>query len=167
MKSFRERLTYMLNERGWNQADLVRKSGVSKAVISVLLSDPSKGLRADSLYAIAEALRCDPTWLYLGMSSSEWIEQMQLQLLDAAEAAAKAAAQSEVKRFGQRLDQRLQELGMSMSELARRADLSKSVISNTINNPDREMQVSSLISIAKVLKVDPMWLYSGGDEDKR
>lgn len=165
MKSFRERLTYMLNERGWNQADLVHKSGVSKAVISVLLSDPSKGLRADSLYAIAEALRCDPTWLYLGMSSSEWIEQMQL--LDAAEAAAKAAAQSEVKRFGQRLDQRLQELGMSMSELARRADLSKSVISNTINNPDREMQVSSLISIAKVLKVDPMWLYSGGDEDKR
>lgn len=165
MKSFRERLTYMLNERGWNQADLVRKSGVSKAVISVLLSDPSKGLRADSLYAIAEALRCDPTWLYLGMSSSEWIEQMQL--LDAAEAAAKAAAQSEVKRFGQRLDQRLQELGMSMSELARRADLSKSVISNTINNPDREMQVSSLISIAKVLKVDPMWLYSGGDEDNR
>lgn len=165
MKSFRERLTYMLNERGWDQADLVRKSGVSKAVISVLLSDPSKGLRADSLYAIAEALRCDPTWLYLGMSSSEWIEQMQL--LDAAESAAKAAAQSEVKRFGQRLDQRLQELGMSMSELARRADLSKSVISNTINNPDREMQVSSLISIAKVLKVDPMWLYSGGDEDKR
>ncbi|MGN5232180.1 helix-turn-helix domain-containing protein [Aeromonas veronii] len=165
MKTLGERIEEKLNERDWNQADLVRKSGVSKAVISVLLSDPSKGLRADSLYAIAEALRCDPTWLYLGMSSSEWIEQMQL--LDAAEAAAKAAAQSEVKRFGQRLDQRLQELGMSMSELARRADLSKSVISNTINNPDREMQVSSLISIAKVLKVDPMWLYSGGDEDKR
>lgn len=66
-----------------------------------------------------------------------------------------------MKTFGQRLDEMLQEHGISMSELARRTGLSKSVISNTINNPNREMRVSSLISIAKVLKVDPIWLYSG------
>ena len=66
-----------------------------------------------------------------------------------------------MKTFGQRLEEKLQELNISMSELARRTGLSKSVISNTINNPNREMQVSSLISIAKVLKVDPIWLYSG------
>ncbi|MGY3961176.1 helix-turn-helix domain-containing protein [Aeromonas popoffii] len=66
-----------------------------------------------------------------------------------------------MKTFGQRLEEKLQELGISMSELARRTGLSKSVISNTINNPNREMRVSSLISIAKVLKVDPIWLYSG------
>ena len=66
-----------------------------------------------------------------------------------------------MKTFGQRLEEKLQDLNISMSELARRTGLSKSVISNTINNPNREMRVSSLISIAKVLKVDPIWLYSG------
>ncbi|MBS2781709.1 helix-turn-helix transcriptional regulator [Aeromonas salmonicida] len=66
-----------------------------------------------------------------------------------------------MKTFGQRLEEKLQELGISMSELARRTGLSKSVISNTINNPNREMRVSSLISIAKVLRVDPIWLYTG------
>ncbi|HHQ4617470.1 MULTISPECIES: helix-turn-helix domain-containing protein [Aeromonas] len=66
-----------------------------------------------------------------------------------------------MKTFGQRLEEKLQELGISMSELARRTGLSKSVISNTINNPNREMRVSSLISIARVLKVDPIWLYTG------
>ncbi|MCF5912089.1 DNA-binding protein [Aeromonas veronii] len=66
-----------------------------------------------------------------------------------------------MKTFGQRLEEKLQELGISMSELARRTGLSKSVISNAINNPNREMRVSSLISIAKVLRVDPIWLYTG------
>ncbi|WP_324040943.1 helix-turn-helix domain-containing protein [Aeromonas caviae] len=66
-----------------------------------------------------------------------------------------------MKTFGQRLEEKLQELNISMSELARRTGLSKSVISNTINNPNREMRVSSLISIARVLKVDPIWLYTG------
>lgn len=66
-----------------------------------------------------------------------------------------------MKTFGQRLEEKLHELGISMSELARRTGLSKSVISNTINNPLREMRVSSLISIAKVLRVDPIWLYTG------
>lgn len=72
MNSFRDRLEYMLNERGWKQADLVRKSGVSKAVISVLLSDPSKGLRADSLFSIASALQVDPVWLFTGLTGDEW-----------------------------------------------------------------------------------------------
>ena len=52
-----------------------------------------------------------------------------------------------MKTFGQRLEEKLQELGISMSELARRTGLSKSVISNTINNPNREMRVSSLIPL--------------------
>lgn len=39
-----------------------------------------------------------------------------------------------MKTFGQRLEEKLQELGISMSELARRTGLSKSVISNTILN---------------------------------
>lgn len=72
MKTLGERIEEKLNERDWNQADLVRKSGVSKAVISVLLSDPSKGLRADSLFAIATALQVDPVWLYTGDTSDEW-----------------------------------------------------------------------------------------------
>ncbi len=69
MTSFRDRLEYMMKERGYKQADLVRKSGISKAVISVLLSDPLKDLRVSSLLSIAKALGCDPLWLYTGKES--------------------------------------------------------------------------------------------------
>ncbi|MFQ2373379.1 helix-turn-helix domain-containing protein [Aeromonas caviae] len=159
MKTLGQRIKDKMNERGFKQADLSRESGISKAVISTILSAQDKDLRASSLYDLARALRCDPTLLYIGVSSTEWLEE--INKAEAAEVAAKAANAFAVKQFGQRLEQKLQEMEMSISELARRAGLSKSVISNTINNPNREMQVSSLISIAKVLKVDPIWLYSG------
>ncbi|OKA78242.1 DNA-binding protein [Aeromonas salmonicida] len=78
MTSFRDRLEYMLRERGWKQADLVRKSGVSKAVISVLLSDPVKDLRVSSLLSIAKALGCDPLWLYTGKESGTYVTDTNL-----------------------------------------------------------------------------------------
>ncbi|HHQ4693976.1 helix-turn-helix transcriptional regulator [Aeromonas veronii] len=78
MTSFRDRLGYMLKERGWKQADLVRKSGVSKAVISVLLSDPVKDLRVSSLLSIAKALGCDPLWLYTGKESGTYVTDTNL-----------------------------------------------------------------------------------------
>ncbi|HDN9804009.1 TPA: helix-turn-helix transcriptional regulator [Aeromonas salmonicida] len=68
----------MLRERGWKQADLVRKSGVSKAVISVLLSDPVKDLRVSSLLSIAKALGCDPLWLYTGKESGTYVTDTNL-----------------------------------------------------------------------------------------
>ncbi|WP_421220342.1 helix-turn-helix domain-containing protein [Aeromonas enteropelogenes] len=78
MTSFRDRLEYMLKERGLKQADLVRKSGVSKAVVSVLLSDPAKDLRVSSLLSIAKALGCDPLWLYTGKESGTYVTDTNL-----------------------------------------------------------------------------------------
>lgn len=78
MTSFRDRLEFMLKERNWKQADLVRRSGVSKAVISVLLSDPSKDLRVSSLLSLAKALGCDPLWLYTGKESGTYVSDSNL-----------------------------------------------------------------------------------------
>lgn len=78
MTSFRDRLEYMMKERGFKQADLVRKSGISKAVISVLLSDPLKDLRVSSLLSIAKALGCDPLWLYTGKESGTYVTETNL-----------------------------------------------------------------------------------------
>lgn len=78
MTSFRDRLEFMMNERGFKQADLVRKSGVSKAAISVLLSDPLKDLRVSSLLSIAKALGCDPLWLYTGKESGTFVSNTNL-----------------------------------------------------------------------------------------
>ena len=78
MTSFRDRLEYMMKERGYKQADLVRKSGISKAVISVLLSDPLKDLRVSSLLSIAKALGCDPLWLYSGKESGTYVTDTNL-----------------------------------------------------------------------------------------
>lgn len=78
MKSFRDRLDHMMRDRGLKQADLVRKSGISKAVISVLLSDPLRDLRASSLLSIAKALGCDPIWLYTGKETGAFVSEMNL-----------------------------------------------------------------------------------------
>lgn len=66
------RLKSRMDELGWKQADLVRQSGISKAVISVLLSDPDKDMRASSLLSIATALQVDPVWLFTGLTGDEW-----------------------------------------------------------------------------------------------
>ena len=76
MNQMKDRLARVMAEKGLKQADLVRKSGVSKAVISVLLSDPSKGLRADSLFAIGDALQVDAEWLFRGRTSHSMAESV-------------------------------------------------------------------------------------------
>ena len=78
MTSFSDRLKYMMMERGFSQADLVRKSGVSKAAVSVLLSDPLKDLRVSSLLSISKALGCDPLWLYTGKESGTYVSSTNL-----------------------------------------------------------------------------------------
>lgn len=78
MDSFKDRLEYMMKERGYKQADLVRKSGISKAVISVLLSDPLKDIRVSSLLSLAKALGCDPLWLYTGKESGTYVADTNL-----------------------------------------------------------------------------------------
>ena len=78
MTSFRDRLKYMMSERGFSQADLVRKSGVSKAAVSIILSDPLKDLRVSSLLSIAKALGCDPLWLYTGKESGTYVSDTNL-----------------------------------------------------------------------------------------
>lgn len=78
MTSFRDRLEHMMTMRGFKQADLVRKSKISKAAISSLLSDPSKNLRVRSLLSIAKALGCDPLWLFTGKESGTYITEIDI-----------------------------------------------------------------------------------------
>lgn len=78
MTSFRDRLEHMMTMRGFKQADLVRKSKLSKAAISSLLSDPSKNLRVRSLLSIAKALGCDPLWLFTGKESGTYITEIDI-----------------------------------------------------------------------------------------
>ncbi|WP_455862238.1 helix-turn-helix domain-containing protein, partial [Klebsiella pneumoniae] len=68
----------MMTMRGFKQADLVRKSKISKAAISSLLSDPSKNLRVRSLLSIAKALGCDPLWLFTGKESGTYITEIDI-----------------------------------------------------------------------------------------
>lgn len=71
-----------------------------------------------------------------------------------------------MKTLGQRIDERREEIGISMAELGRRTGLAKSAISNAINNPERDLKATSLFAIATALQVDPVWLFTGltGDE---
>ena len=77
MKNFAERLEARMKEMGVTPADLSRKSGVSKAVISRMLNEPGREIRASSLMSIGKALRIDPVWLFLGRSADSLISDIE------------------------------------------------------------------------------------------
>lgn len=77
MKNFSERLRARMAELGVSPAELSRKTGISNGVISRILNDPGREVRASSLMSLAKALRADPVWLYLGRSSDSFIRAME------------------------------------------------------------------------------------------
>lgn len=77
MKNFAERLEARMKEIGITPADLSRKSGVSKTVISRMLNEPGREIRASSLMSIGKALRVDPVWLFLGRSADSLISDIE------------------------------------------------------------------------------------------
>jgi len=64
--SFSTRLRQAMKENGMNQAELASLCGLSEGLISGLVNNPQKDLRASSLIAVAYALDRDPLELYLG-----------------------------------------------------------------------------------------------------
>ncbi len=70
-----------------------------------------------------------------------------------------------MKNFAERLQARMKELHVSAAELSRKTGISPPVISRILSEPGREVRASSLMSIAKQLKVDPVWLYLGRSAD--
>ncbi|WP_287868584.1 helix-turn-helix transcriptional regulator [Aeromonas sp.] len=63
--------------------------------------------------------------------------------------------------FNERVRARMEELGLGVSEVARRAGISKSLVSNLLNDPLKDVRVSTLFGLAKALSVDPIELYTG------
>ncbi|MCQ4053102.1 MULTISPECIES: helix-turn-helix transcriptional regulator [Aeromonas] len=55
----------------------------------------------------------------------------------------------------------MEDQGLSVSEIARRAGISKSLVSNLLSNPLKDVRVSTLFGLAKALSVDPIELYTG------
>lgn len=51
-------LRKMREKRGWNQAELSRRSGVPQPMISEIETSEVKFPRVDTLYKLATALRC-------------------------------------------------------------------------------------------------------------
>lgn len=72
MKTIGLRIQERLDTLNLGQVDLARKSGVSKPVISRVINNPERDLRATSLFAIATALQVDPVWLFTGLTGDEW-----------------------------------------------------------------------------------------------
>ncbi|WP_421173958.1 helix-turn-helix domain-containing protein [Aeromonas enteropelogenes] len=70
-----------------------------------------------------------------------------------------------MKNFSERLDARMKEMGISAAELSRKTGVSKGVISRMLNEPGREIRASSLMSVGKALKIDPVWLFLGRSAD--
>ncbi|WP_270828926.1 helix-turn-helix domain-containing protein [Aeromonas sp. QDB20] len=71
-----------------------------------------------------------------------------------------------MKTLGQRIQERLDELGIKQAGLCRLSGVSKAAMSEIINNSERDLRAVSLFAIASALQVDPVWLYTGqtGDE---
>jgi len=54
------RLGEYLDKRSVNKSNVARRTGLSKARISELTTNPTTKLRADELYLIAKAIEVDP-----------------------------------------------------------------------------------------------------------
>ncbi|MEE9705801.1 helix-turn-helix transcriptional regulator [Aeromonas veronii] len=67
--------------------------------------------------------------------------------------------------FSQRLEARMKELHVSAAELSRSTGISPAALSRLLSEPGREIRASSLMSIAKQLRVDPVWLFLGRSAD--
>ena len=77
MKNFAERLQARMKELHVSAAELSRKTGISPPVISRLLSEPGREVRASSLMSIAKQLKVDPVWLFLGRSADSLIHDIE------------------------------------------------------------------------------------------
>ncbi|WP_421263812.1 helix-turn-helix domain-containing protein [Aeromonas sp. 600527] len=77
MKNFAERLEARMKEMNVNAAELSRKTGISKAVISRMLSEPGREIRASSLMSVGKVLKIDPVWLFLGRSADSLIRDIE------------------------------------------------------------------------------------------
>ncbi|MFM5873942.1 helix-turn-helix domain-containing protein [Aeromonas veronii] len=77
MMNFSQRLEARMKELHVSAAELSRRTGISPAVVSRILSEPGREIRASSLMSIAKQLRVDPVWLYLGRSSSSLIRDIE------------------------------------------------------------------------------------------
>lgn len=63
--------------------------------------------------------------------------------------------------FNERVRSKMEEQGLGVSEIARRAGISKSLVSNLLSNPLKDVRVSTLFGLAKALSCDPIELYTG------
>jgi transcriptional regulator with XRE-family HTH domain len=63
--------------------------------------------------------------------------------------------------FNKRLQQLMEENGVKAADLARKTGLSKPTLSAIIHGTTNDPRISSLLSIARVLNCDPMWLFVG------
>ncbi|MGY3886929.1 helix-turn-helix domain-containing protein [Aeromonas aquatica] len=72
MSSFNVRLQQLMEERGFTAADLARKTGLSKPTLSAIIHGNTSDPRISSLLSISRILGCDPIWLFVGKSSTDY-----------------------------------------------------------------------------------------------
>ncbi len=68
-KSLGDRVTELRNEYGWSQDVLAAKSGLTRVGISKIELGITQHARADTLFALAKALKCNAEWLLTGAGS--------------------------------------------------------------------------------------------------
>ena len=145
MKTLGQRIDERREELSVSMSELARRTGLSKSVISSVINNPERDLKAESLFAIASALQLDPVWLYTGKTGDEWLSEQE----------------APANPLGRRIGRQLKVLGMSAADLARATGLSKPTLSAIIHGDTCDPRISSLISIAEALQVDLRWLCTG------
>lgn len=64
--SIADRLRYAMNEKGWSEGELSRRSGVHQPTINRILSGESKSPRRLNMERLARALSVSADWLFFG-----------------------------------------------------------------------------------------------------
>lgn len=109
-QTFAERIKQAREARGWTQAQLAARIGVSRPTISQWEAGQTDKVKGAHLLAAARALDRDPNWLFSGESRYELPTQELRRLWDRLTDSQKAQMLAELKRQAEHNDALLQEL---------------------------------------------------------
>lgn len=73
MTSLAERIKTRLDDLDMNQTDLSKKTGFAHSTISKICNGAVTNIKLETLYMLADALKCSPHWLSTGEESNDSI----------------------------------------------------------------------------------------------
>ncbi|MFC4158258.1 helix-turn-helix domain-containing protein [Chitinimonas lacunae] len=146
MRALSDRISLALKHAGMSQSELARAISIKSPSVNAWLNGRTKSIDGENLIRAAAALKVDATWLATGAGAGP-VEQDENYGVGTSSVC-------------ERLDEALQNAGITQAELARHLGVTRSTVSYWISGRTR-VPAERIDEVAQILHCDPVWLLSG------